>query len=292
MRPVFRVIVMIEQRTPEWFKQRVGKITGSRVGAILGLNPWMKSKDVMRSMVREFHGAESEFKGNVATEYGTKFEQYAQDDFEIEHGLEVEETGFHVKKGADWLGASPDGLIGNDAVLEIKCPYGARETGVFKPLSDQLHYHAQMQIEMFCAEKQRCYFYQWSTVNSEIEIVEYNQYWIDENLPKLESFYKQYLKEIKDPDKHLLDLVQTKEAKELAESYANAKHEIKRQTEILDDCKEQLVKIAGGKKSNVSGILVYEVERRGGVDYKKVPELEGVDLEPFRKKSTKYWAVK
>lgn len=282
----------VKQRSPEWFKQRVGKVTGSRVGAILGLNPWMKPKDVMRAMVREYHGAESEFTGNVATEYGTKFEQFAQDDFEIEHGLEVEETGFHIKKGAEWLGSSPDGLIEKDAVLEIKCPYGARETGVFKGLSEQLHYHAQMQIEMFCAERLKCYFYQWSPKGSDLIIVEYNQYWIDENLPKLESFYKQYLKEIKSPDVHLLDLVQTKEAKELAETYTKAKSEIKRQTEILDDCKEQLINLADGKKSNISGVLVYEVERKGGVDYKKVPELKGIDLEPYRKKSTLYWAVK
>jgi len=283
---------MIEQRSDEWFKQRVGKITGSRVGAILGLNPWQSDKDVMRSMVREYHGAESEFTGNVATQYGTKFEEFALDDFELENGLEVEETGFHIKKGADWLGASPDGLIGNDAVLEIKCPYGARNTGEFKHISEQLHYHAQMQIEMYCTNRQRCYFYQWSKQNSDMIIIDYSQSWIDENLPTLKGFYKQYLKEIKEPDKHLLDLVQTKEAVELAESYAKAKAEIKRQNEILDDCRAQLITIAGGKKSNISGVLVYEVERKGNVDYKKVPELEGVDLEPFRKKSTKYWAVK
>jgi len=281
-----------KQRSPEWFKQRIGKITGSRVGAILGFNPWMKPKDVMRAMVREYHGAESEFTGNVATEYGTKFEEYALADFEIEHGLEVEETGFHIKKGAEWLGASPDGLIGDDAVLEIKCPYSARETGAFKGLSEQLHYHAQLQTEMFCTERLKCYFYQWSPKGSDLIIVEYNQYWINENLPKLEAFYKQYLKEIKTPDVHLLDLVQTKEAKELAETYTKAKEEIKRQTEILDDCKNQLITLADGKKSNISGVLVYEVERKGTVDYKKIPELKDVDLEPFRKKSTKYWAVK
>lgn len=283
---------MIEQRTKEWFEQRKGRITGSRVGAILGFNPWMKPKDVMRAMVREYHDAESEFTGNIATEYGTKFEQFAQDDFEIEHGLEVEETGFHIKKGAEWLGASPDGLVEKDAVLEIKCPYGARETGVFKPLSEQLHYHAQMQIEMFCAERQKCCFYQWSPKGSDLIIVEYNQHWINENLPKLEAFYNQYLKEIKEPEKHLLDLVQTKEAKALSQSYNSVKNEIKLLTEELDTLKKELIKVADGKKSNISGVLVYEVERKGTVDYKKIPELNGVDLEQYRKKSSSYWAVK
>ncbi len=282
----------IEQRTPEWFKQRVGKITGSRVGAILGLNPWAKPKDVMRSMVRDYHGAKSEFTGNIATEYGNNFEEIAQGDFEIETGLEVTETGFHIKKGADWLGASPDGLIGDDAVLEIKCPFGARKTGEFKSIADQLHYHAQMQIEMFCAERQKCYFYQWSEKNSQIDVIDYNQHWIDENLPKLEAFYNQYLKEIKFPEIHLLDLVQTKEAKKLVESYNAFKADMEQAKAFMDDAKKQLIALADGKKSNISGVLVYEVERKGSVNYKNIPELKGVDLEQYRGDTSKYWAVR
>ena len=77
---------MIEQRSEEWFKQRIGKITGSRVGAILGLSPFQKASDVMRAMVREYHGAESEFKGNSATMYGVANEDAAIFDFELETG--------------------------------------------------------------------------------------------------------------------------------------------------------------------------------------------------------------
>ena len=60
----------MEQRTPEWFEQRKGRITGSRVGAILGMSPWQKPADVLRAMVREYHGASTEFTGNPATDHG------------------------------------------------------------------------------------------------------------------------------------------------------------------------------------------------------------------------------
>lgn len=282
----------IEQRTPEWFKQRVGKITGSRVGAILGINPWSKPKDVMRSMVRDFHDAENEFTGNIATEYGNNFESFAQGDFEIETGLEVVETGFHIKNGADWLGASPDGLVGDDAVLEIKCPYGARNTGIFKDISEQLHYYAQMQIEMFCAEKQKCYFYQWSEKASSITVIDYNQYWINENLPKLELFYKQYLKEIEKPDLHLMPLVQTKEAKKLVASYNAFKADMAQARECMDDTKKQLIALADGKKTNISGVLVYPIKRKGTINYKEIPELKGVDLEKYRGDDSNSWGVR
>ena len=141
---------MIEQRSEEWFKQRVGMITGSRVGGILGLSPFNKPEDVMRSIVREHHGAPSEFEGNVATEYGNEHEDAAIFALEQELGIQIEETGFH--KVSEWLGASPDGLVG-DAVVEIKCPYGKRNAtseSDFKSAREQPHYYAQMQIEMFC----------------------------------------------------------------------------------------------------------------------------------------------
>lgn len=284
--------IMIKQRSEEWFKQRVGRITGSRVGAILGMNPWKTAGDTMREMVREHHGAESEFTGNIATEYGTKFEEYAIADLEMEYGIEVQETGFHIKSGADWLGASPDGLVNDDAAAEIKCPFGAKDTGIFKSIFEQPHYHAQTQIEMYCTERTKCYFYQWSQKATKLEIVDYSQAWIDENLPKLKAFHEQYLKEIKTPEKHLMDLVKTREAVELARSYNETKQEIAELVEKQNELKSKLIQIADGKKSNISGILVYESERKGSVDYKKIPELKGVDLEPFRKKSTTFWTVK
>ena len=60
---------MIEelQRTAQWMAARKGRITGSSAGAALGLCPWRSPDDVIRAMVREYHGAESDFKGNPAS---------------------------------------------------------------------------------------------------------------------------------------------------------------------------------------------------------------------------------
>src|SRR3546814_19370154 len=66
---------------------RVGRITGSRVGAILGLNPYSKPADVLREMVREHFGAEREFTGNAATDYGKEKEPDALAAYEAERGV-------------------------------------------------------------------------------------------------------------------------------------------------------------------------------------------------------------
>ena len=108
----------MEQRSAEWFKVRKGRVTGSMVGAILGFNPWMSREEAMRTMVREYHGAPREFEGNVATQWGTANEDGARAEYEMITGNTVEKCGFYEHD--DWLGASPDGLIGEFGLVEIK----------------------------------------------------------------------------------------------------------------------------------------------------------------------------
>jgi len=279
---------MIEQRTKEWFIQRQKKITGSNIGAILGCDPFRKPSDVMRAMVRDALGAESEFKGNIATEYGTKFESFAQADFEMETGLNVTETGFHIHSELEWLGASPDGLIGDDAVLEIKCPYGKRDSNDFKSIIEQPHYYAQMQIEMFCTGRKKCHFYQWSSAGSSIDMVQLSATWLAENLPKLKSFYDDFLIALESPEVHLADLIQNKEALELVDRYITAKLA----ADKLKVIKKELIALADNKKTNVSGVLVYPIKRKGAVQYKDIPELKGVNLDNYRGDDIETWGVK
>ena len=102
----------MEQRSPEWFAARKNRITGSAVGAILGLSPYSTPDDVMRRMVREKFDAPSEFTGNVATEWGVANEAGAIKEYEMETGVTVKPAGFYTHM--HWLGASPDGLVGDE----------------------------------------------------------------------------------------------------------------------------------------------------------------------------------
>src|SRR5690554_409206 len=113
-----------EQRSAEWFEQRKMRLTGSRIGAILGVSPWQKPDDVIRAMVREHHDYPSEFETNPAVDHGNNNEQRALLCFMRETGLNVEECGFFPY--GDRLGASPDGLTSDGGVLEIKAPYSLR----------------------------------------------------------------------------------------------------------------------------------------------------------------------
>ena len=287
---------MEQQRTKEWFEKRKGRVTGSAVGAILGLNPWMTRDDVLRRMVRDYHGADSEFKGNVATAHGTFHEENALFEYELETGNKVEQTGFHTM--GDWLGASPDGLVGADGVIEIKCPYSLRDSPEpeFKTALEQPHYYAQMQIEMLCTDRKWCDFYQWSPNGSKLERVTRDEKWLAKHLPILQEFHGLYLSELDNPA-HLeakeveLD---TYEDGQLAERYREAKEAAEKAKAELGAAKQALIERANGNKAKCFGLSIFPVTRSGSVSYAKVVKdhCPDVDLAPYTGKPSTSWTVK
>lgn len=187
--------------------RRVGRITASSAGAILGMAPYQKPADVMRRMVREYHGAEPEFTGNPATEYGNFHEAGAIRELEMIHGIKAEPGRFYLHENP-WIGATPDGIIDGDTVLEVKCPYRLRNGGEHIPLAEQPHYYAQVQIQMLCTGLDNAIFYQWAPHDDMLERVTLDGPWLYANVPKLKAFHNQYLRELNNPA-HLKPLNQS-----------------------------------------------------------------------------------
>lgn len=254
----------VEQRTQEWHDQRKLRITGSRIGAILGLSPWQTRDDILRAMVREYHGALSEFTGNPATEHGTANEQRAMLAFMRETELRVEKCGFFPY--GDRMGASPDSLVEDDAVLELKVPFGLRNSpqAEFKTLAEQPHYAAQVQMEMLAAGRTKAYFAQYVAPKGDpfgadyvpeqiyIEVVSRDDTWIDRNIDAISHFYDLLLSELDNPE-HLEPLRVIIDAQEVLDEIdalrARQKADESREKELLS----VLIKQADGKNALVNG---------------------------------------
>ena len=286
---------MIKQGTKEWHGQRKGRVTGSNVGAILGMNPYKDADDVLRQMVREHHRVEREFQGNAATEWGSFNEAGAQAEYTMETGNKVEECGFFVHPEHDWLGASPDGLVGDDGVVEIKCPFGQRDKNPpqFKTAEDQPHYWAQMQIEMACTGRGWCDFYQWAPHGSRLETVYRDEAWLSESLPLLHDFHKRYLEELDNPG-HLEPKrveIETLKAEKLVQEYAELADAIDRAGERKKEVLAELIKMAGERDALICGHKLTKVEKRGSVSYAKaLKELApNADLSKWTGKPTTSW---
>ncbi len=282
-----------EQRTAEWHVKRKGRVTGSIAGAILGLAPYMTREQALRSMVRSYHGAPSEFTGNIATEWGTNNETTAIECYEFKTGNKVLAAPFVPHE--DWAGASPDGNIGDDGLIEVKCPFGKRNGDEFNSIADQPHYYAQMQIQLLSTGRKWCDFYQWSPHGDRLERVEVDAEWLDENLPLLRQFYAFYLSELDNPA-HLEPLrreLNTNAVKLLLDEYDQLKeaeqNAAARRKEVLDD----LVLHAGSQNALMWGRKLTLVEKAGAISYAKaIKDLApDADLSKYKGKSSEYWML-
>ena len=287
------------QRSDEWLRARRGLITASNAGAILNLDPNRDPDDVMRQMVREWHGAEPEFTGNIATEWGVGNEATAFGQLEMLIVPPVHKCGFIVSEKYPWLGASPDGLIGGDGVIEVKCPFGIRndDNPEFKPLIDQPHYYAQMQVQMICTWRGWGVFYQWSPHGERLENVYISGEWMRENIPKLRDFYDRYLVERENPERHLepkRPIINTIDAKLIVDEYLDISSTIDVATERKRELMAKLVALADGKNALVWGRNLTRVEKQGAISYAKAIKslLPDADLEQWRGQPSEYWMLK
>lgn len=290
----------MEQRTEEWRQARKGMITASHVGAILGHAPYASRADVMRRMVREWVGAESEFEGNIATEYGVNNEAGALVEYTMETANKVHAVGFIVHPQEDWAGCSPDGKIGDDGGLEAKCPFGLRKdtNPQFKTLEDQPHYYDQIQFSLWVTGWKYWHFYQWNPVKTKLECVLPDQEWRDKNLPILRQFYAEYLHERKNnADEHLAPkrvIVDTPEAHKIMAEYDQICEAIENATARKAELLADMVRIAGEKNAIFAGRNLTLTKKAGAISYAKAIKelLPKADLEKWRGKASSYWGVK
>lgn len=159
-----------QQRTDEWFEQRRGKFTASEIHKLLvkdraGKDFGKVAKDYIFEKIAELLGAEKEEIFSKSTEWGNEFEPIARQELANYLGVEIQESGF--VQYCNFSGASPDGLIDELHVVEIKCPYNAKnhlenlfliETQKdFEKL--RWEYYCQIQWQMECTGRTRGYFY-------------------------------------------------------------------------------------------------------------------------------------
>lgn len=285
----------MEQRTTEWFAARKGRITASLVGGLLDCAPYMSKDAAFRALVRSCHGLPDEFEGNIATEYGNNNEELAKSAYELEMGFKVEPAGFVTWD--EWLGASPDGYVESDGLVEIKCPFSKRkdEKPNFASIEDQPHYYAQMQIQMFVTGREWCHFWQWSPNGYRMDVVKYEKDWIGQNLPTLFAIWQDAKeadpKDFEGPKRKIID---TPEAEKLIAEYDELRNAIDNANQRKKDIVDRLVHIAGGKDAKVAGRNLTLVKRSGSISYAKALKAiaPDADLEPYRGKPSESWQVK
>jgi putative phage-type endonuclease len=152
----------IEQGSPEWFAQRCGKATASRISDIVAKTKTgystSRANYMAQLVVERMTNQVAESYTNAAMEWGTQTEPLARSAYENKRSLLVKEVGFINHPRIEMSGASPDGLVGDDGLVEIKCPNTATHIETLLSESVPNKYYTQMQFQIACTGRKWCDF--------------------------------------------------------------------------------------------------------------------------------------
>lgn len=169
----------LEQRSEEWHKVRAGKLTASSFHTLLGNSETKKTLLLKITAERITGKCIEDNYSNEDIERGIELEDDARNNYQEKTFNLVEEVGFAELD--EYVGCSPDGLVGNEGMIEIKCP---RETTFLSQvLSGRIkpEYITQMQFNLYVLNRQWCDYVMYSeTLGLFIKRVERDEKLIEE----------------------------------------------------------------------------------------------------------------
>ena len=152
----------LDQGSAEWLAARAGMITASRIADLMAKTKTGESasrSNYRAQLVAErLTGKPQDSFSNAAMQWGTEQEPMARSAYEILRGEMIEQVGFVPHPEIEKSGASPDGLIGSDGLIEIKCPNTATHIEYAVSGKPPTKYLLQMLWQMECTGRKWCDF--------------------------------------------------------------------------------------------------------------------------------------
>jgi putative phage-type endonuclease len=153
---------MMEQKSPEWFAARLGKATASRIADVMAKTKTgygaSRENYLMELALERITNAQAPSFMNAAMQWGVEQEPFARSAYEAATGNFVFEVGMIDHPTIPMSGASPDGLLGVDGLIEIKCPESKQHLKTLSTRKPDMKYIYQMQWQMACTGRDWCHF--------------------------------------------------------------------------------------------------------------------------------------
>jgi putative phage-type endonuclease len=274
-------IIKLKQGSADWLAHRKTMRNASETAVVMGASPWMTPYQLW-----QIRTGRSEQHVNEAMQRGAELEPLARSAYEERTGLVMQPL---VLVDGQYS-ASLDGMtFDGSLIVEIKCPYKGRQSSLWQAAAQgevPPHYRWQVEHQLMVSGAQRAHLYVFDAELGEgliVESVPNPACW-----PAIHAAWDTFMRCIEtDTPPALVDRdkrVRTDSTwQAAAEAYVAAKDAADLATEALKSAKEQLLELATHPSETGGGVTVTRFWKQGSVDYKQVPALAGVDLEPYRK---------
>ena len=147
--------VDVQQGSGEWLQMRAGRVTGSKMADVLSRlkngGETADRKNYKAQIVAEIlTGNSAQSYVSPEMQWGTEQEPFARAAYEAATGVFVDQVGFYIHPAIERAGGSPDGLVGVDGAIEIKC--GKTATHIRWALADEVppEHEPQMMFYLAC----------------------------------------------------------------------------------------------------------------------------------------------
>lgn len=282
--------INVKQGSNEWLSWRKTVITATDCPAILGSSPWMTAYKCWQRKL----GLIEEQKVTDAMERGNKLEPILRERFNQKYGLNmnpvvVESTEY------EFLGASLDGLSAcKQYILEIKTGgnnlYNMAENGIIPE-----YYMDQMQHQLFVTKAIKCFYYVGHEEQNKDIVIEVlpDPKFIDRFIPKARSFWKgvAFFEPPSLQDSDFMNMNDNLQWEEYAKMYKETDAAIKSLEDKKEYLRKKLIELCANQSCIGKGIKVIKSIVKGRVAYDEIPEIQGIDLDKYRKNASTSWKI-
>lgn len=273
-------IVSLTQGSPEWHAYRRTRRNASESAAVLGLSPWTTPYQLWLAKT-----GRSEQPVTPAMQRGTDLEPTARAAYEAHTGLVMQPLV--LEAGA--YSASLDGMtLAGDLILEIKCPLRGTRSDLWQDVRQgqvPQHYAIQVQHQLMVSAAPAAHLWVFDGSQGMLHAIDRDDALMERIREGWEGF-QQYLDSDAPPPLSDADTRQRSDEawRQAAEAFATARERSDEAATALEAARARLVALADHPREQGSGVTVTRYWKQGSVDYKRVPQLQGVDLSPYRRK--------
>ncbi len=269
----------------DWHTWRGKGLGSSDAPVIMGLSPWKNQYQLWMEKTGQTEG----FQGNWATERGQRLEPLARDMYNKKYGTNM--VVAQMENGPVFR-ASFDGVDhAIRKIIEIKCPGKvAHQAALCGEVPD--YYAPQVQWLLMISGYDECDYVSWDGESDDLVVitVKANREYHESMIASANEFWN--LVQTKTPPPTEWLTVEDTELLAALEHYENERVQLAAIEKTMDELKKTITKLAKSPMLTCGNFKVQWVERIGNVDYSKIPELNGLDLNQYRKPASKYLTIK